>query len=91
MAKTEILEKVRKFKELQVFIRQLEDEAEGLKDIITAEMLQQQTDTLYVDVFTVKYTAYQSSRLDTTALKKELPDVAQRFTRTSEARRFSVV
>jgi len=91
MARIEMLERVRKFKELQMFIRQLEDEAEEIKATITAEMEYQQLDTLYVDVFTVKYTSYQSSRVDTTALKKELPDVAEQYTKISVARRFSVV
>ena len=90
MSANEMLEKVRQFKELQVFIKQLEEEAEGLKSTITAHMDAQQTDTIMVDVFTVKYTAYTSSRIDTTAIKKELPDVAARYTKTTEARRFSV-
>ena len=38
MSANEILEKVRQFKELQVFIKQLEEEVEGLKATITAEM-----------------------------------------------------
>lgn len=35
------------------------------------------------------YKAVTSSRLDTTALKKELPDIAARFTRSSSAMRFT--
>ena len=78
------------YKELQVFIKQLEDEAEGLKATITAEMDARQTDNLTVDVFTVKWTAYTSSRVDTSAIKRELPDIAARYTKTTEARRFSI-
>jgi len=91
MSSIEMLDRVKQFKELQVFIKQLEEEAEGLKAAITAEMDVKQTDSLTVDVFTVKWTSYQSSRVDTTTLKKELPDIAARYTKTTEARRFAIV
>jgi predicted phage-related endonuclease len=86
----EISTKIREFKELQIFIKQLEEEADGLKAGIIAKMEAQQTDTLQTDLFTVKYTAYTSSRVDTTSLRKELPEIAARYTTTTEARRFSV-
>ena len=79
MSIIDLTAKVREFKELQIFIKQMEEEAEAAKAVITAEMAARQTDTLNVDVFTVKYTAYLSSRVDTTALKKDLPDVAARY------------
>jgi predicted phage-related endonuclease len=91
MANTELLENVRQFKELQGFITALQEEAEGYKQAIIEEMTSQQTDTLQIDVFTVKYTAYQSSRVDTTSLKKELPEIAERYTKTTESRRFAIV
>jgi len=90
MSQNEIISIVREYKELQIFIKQLEEEADGLKAAITAEMDARQTDSLIVDVFTVRYTTYTSNRVDTTALKKELPDVAARYTKATEARRFSV-
>ncbi len=34
------------------------------------------------------YKAVTSSRVDTTALKKDMPDVAARYTKTTETRRF---
>lgn len=90
MSQNEITAKIREYKELQIFIRQLADEAEAIKATITAEMETRQTDTMYTDIFTVKYTNYTSNRIDTTALKKELPDMAARYTKTTEARRFQV-
>ena len=90
MPNNELATKVKSFKEIQNFIKQLEEEAEGLKAEITAHMAEQESDTMHVDMFTVKYTAYTSSRVDTTALKKELPEIAARYTKTTEARRFQV-
>ena len=90
MTQVEITQKARQFRELQIFIKQLEEEAEALKADMIGELQAQGVDTLQADVFTIKLTAYKSSRVDTTALKTELPDIAARFTRTSEAYRFQV-
>lgn len=91
MSRTELLEKIRQYKELTIFIKELSEESDSIKSEITAQMDADNTDTMTVDIFTVKWTAYQSSRVDTTALKKELPQIAERFTKTSEARRFAIV
>ncbi|MDR1002071.1 MAG: hypothetical protein LBL82_02215 [Oscillospiraceae bacterium] len=40
--------------------------------------------------YKIRWTAYTSNRVDTTALKKELPDIAARYTKTTESRRFTV-
>jgi len=90
MSNKDISTKAKEYKELQQFIKQLEEEADGIKAAIIAEMEAQQTDTMQTDMFTIRYTAYKSSRVDTTALKKELPDVAARYTKTTECRRFQV-
>ena len=90
MSNVEIATKIKEYKELQVFIKQLEDEAEAAKAAIIAEMEAQNTDSIQTDLFTVRYTSYKSDRVDTSALKKELPEVAARYTKTTEARRFSV-
>lgn len=90
MSTFEITNKAREYREIQAMIKQLEDEAEALKAAITAQMDAQNTDTVQADIFTIKWTVYSSSRVDTAALKKELPDVAARYTKTTEARRFQV-
>ena len=90
MSSIEISAKIREYKELQTFIQQLQEEADAAKAVLIAEMEAQSTDTITADIFTVRYTSYTSSRVDTTALKKELPDIAARYTKTTEARRFSV-
>jgi predicted phage-related endonuclease len=90
MSTIEISTRAKEYKELQQFIKQLEDEAETIKAAIIAEMEAQQTDSITTDLFTVKYTTYTSNRVDTTALKNELPDIAARYTKTTEARRFQI-
>ena len=40
--------------------------------------------------YKITWKAVTSSRIDTTALRKALPDVAERFTRETTTRRFCV-
>jgi len=91
MTTIEITNKAKEYREIQAMIKELEAEAEALKAAITAEMDARDTNTLQADIFTIKWTAYTSSRVDTVSLKRELPDLAARFTRTTEARRFQVI
>ena len=90
MSTLEITGKALEWRKLQTMIRELEAQAEAIKAAITAEMDARRTDTMQADIFTIRWTVYTSSRLDATALKRELPDVAARYTRTTEARRFQI-
>jgi predicted phage-related endonuclease len=90
MPVNEISSKAKEYKELQSFIKQLQDEADAIKASITAAMEAKGEDTIQTDLFTIRWTEYETSRLDGTALKKELPDVAARYTKTTTARRFQV-
>ena len=77
----ELLELKRMREELEVEIMALEatiKAAMGDEEILTA------------GAYKVTWTTFTSNRLDTTALKKALPDVAARFTKTTTSRRFSV-
>lgn len=62
---------------------------DGLKDELKAIMQERNTDTLTGTEHKASYKAVVSSRIDTTAIKKELPEVAAKYTRTTEARRFT--
>jgi len=90
MTTIEISTKAKEYKELQNFIKQLQEEADAIKTAITAEMEAENTDTVATDLFTIRWTEYQSARVDTTALKKELPDIAARYTKTTTVKRFQV-
>ena len=90
MTSTGIIRIARDYREAQVFIKQLEEEADTLKQQLIAEMAAQGADTMQADVLTVRWTPGTSSRLDAMALRSALPDVAARFTKTMEVRWFSV-
>lgn len=79
-------------KELAEYIRmgeQIAATVDGLKDQLKQIMQEQNTDTLTGAEHKATYRAVTSSRVDTTALKKDLPDVAARYTKTTETRRFT--
>lgn len=78
-------------KELAEYIRMGEQVAatvDGLKDQLKQIMQEQNTDTLTGTEHKAAYKGVTSSRIDTTALKRELPEVAAQYTRVTETRRF---
>lgn len=90
MDKKELISKVRELKELRQMADELAGEITSIEDELKAEMTAQGTEEMTVDVFKVRWTTVKSSRLDTTALKKELPEIAERYTKTTESRRFTI-
>lgn len=90
MNKTELAQKIHQIKELQRMSEELTAELETLKDEVKQTMTEQNTDTLVIDCYKVTWKSVTTNRIDTTALKRELPEVAERFTKTTESRRFTV-
>lgn len=88
MSTNELEMKVRELRQLQSLIEEAEAEAEAIKDAIKAYM--GDSEELRAGEYKITWRAVKSSRIDTTALRKALPDVAQAFTRETTARRFCV-
>ena len=88
MSMNEIESKCRELRELQRLIEEAQAEAEAIKDAIKAHM--GDSETLCAGEYKVTFKAVTSSRIDTTALKKALPEVAQAFTKQTTSRRFIV-
>lgn len=88
MSMNEMDSKIKELRELRRMADELQAEIDGLTDSIKAEMTARDTDTLTGNDWKVTWKMVTSSRLDTTALKKALPDLAQQFTKTSTSRRF---
>ena len=88
MSIKEIESKARELRQLLALIEEAQAEAEGIKDELKAAM--GDNDTMQAGEYKITYKAVTSSRIDTTALKKALPDVAQAFTKESTTRRFCV-
>ena len=67
---------------------ELDAEITALEDSIKAAMGEEEL--LTAGAYKVSWKTFTSSRVDTTALKKALPDIAAQFTKQTTARRFSI-
>ena len=78
-------------KELAQYLRMQEEiteTVEGLKDQIKAYMKENGLETLASDEHKATYKAVSSSRIDTTALKRENPAIAEQYGKTIISNRF---
>lgn len=82
--------KIKELRELRRMADELAVEMEGITDSIKRHMDAEGVDTLNGTDWKVTYKAVTSSRLDTTALKKALPNLTAQFTKTTTARRFCI-
>ena len=90
MSTSEIGSKVAELRELRRMADELAGEIESITDSIKAHMDAEGVDTISGTDWKVTYKAVTSSRIDTSALKKALPDVVERFSKTTTARRFCI-
>ena len=88
MSINEMEAKARELRQLQNLIEEAQAEAEALKDAIKAAM--GDSESIQAGEYKITWKAVTSSRIDTSALKKALPDVADRFTKETTVRRFTV-
>ncbi|OUO35399.1 hypothetical protein [Flavonifractor sp. An306] len=88
MSTHELESKIRELRQLQALIEEATAEAEAIKDTIKAAM--GDAEELRAGEYKITWKAVNASRIDTTALRKALPDVAERFTRITTTRRFCV-
>ena len=84
MSINELEAKARELRQLQALIDEAQAEAEALKDAIGDQ------DSIQAGEYRITWKAVTSSRIGTTALRKALPDVAERFTKETTTRRFCV-
>lgn len=88
MSINEIESKVRELRQLQALVEEAQAEAENIKDAIKAHM--GDSEELRAGEYKVTWKAVTASRLDSKALKAALPEVVERFTKTTTTRRFCV-
>ena len=89
MSTHEVETTIRELRQLQSLIAEAEAEAEALRDALKAHMGER--GEFRVGEYRISWRPVTSSRLDTAALKKALPEVAERFTKQTTTRRFCIV
>lgn len=81
---------IHELRELRRMADELAAAIDTIQDAIKAEMTAAGVDVLTGSNWKAVWKPITTSRIDTAALKKALPDLAAQFTKTSTVRRFSV-
>lgn len=90
MSTNELTSKIRELKELKAMAEEIAAEITTIEDAIKAEMTARETEEMMIDVYKIRWTRVKSNRFDSTAFRKAMPELAEKFTRTTETRRFSI-
>ncbi len=88
MSIKDIESKAKELQELKRMREELDTEIAALEDQIKAQMGDQEQ--LIAGAFKISWKQITSSRLDSAALKRALPEIAARFMKQTTARRFTV-
>lgn len=70
--------------------QRLSAETKAIQNEIKAHMTESDTDTITAGAFKVTWKAVISTRIDTTALRKDLPEIWHEYGKTTTTRRFNV-
>lgn len=90
MATNELISKLTELTELRKMADDLNAEIEVIQNEIKAHMTAEGADTITAGMFKITWKNVTSTRIDTAALRKDLPEVWQEYGKTSTTRRFSV-
>ncbi len=90
MSNQKIIATLTELQELKRMREELDAEIGALEDDVKVHMAATGAEVLTAGPFRVTWKAVTSSRLDTAAIKKELPEIAERFTKRVTAMRFTV-
>lgn len=90
MTEKMIENRVKKLQELEAQIKTLEAAADAVREEIKADMSVKGLDELKTRNYTIRWREVISSRIDSKALKAELPAVYGRFCKATTCRRFVV-
>ena len=79
---------IKELMELKRMKEELEAEIAAAEDAIKAVMGDEEL--LTAGAYKVSWKTFTSSRVDTTALKKAMPEIAEQFTKQTKSRRFAI-
>ena len=90
MSINELENRIAKMQEWENLAAEAQAEAEAIRDSIKAEMLERNTEELQAGRFIIRWTSILTSRFDSTAFKKAMPDVYKAFLKQSASKRFTI-
>ena len=90
MSRNELITKIEALQEWEAIMEEAKAEAEALRDEIKTEMLNRNIEELEAGQYIIRWTSVLSQRFDSTAFKKEMPDLYKDFIKQTASRRFSI-
>lgn len=90
MTERMIENRVKKLKNIEAQMKELETRAEELKAEIKADLEEKGVDELKTKNFIIRWKEIISNRIDSKALKAAFPDVYSQFVKPTSSRRFTV-
>ena len=90
MSINELEIRIEKMQEWEALAAEAAAEADAIRDAIKAEMIDRNTEELQAGRFIIRWTSILTSRFDSTAFKKAMPDVYKAFLKQSASKRFTV-
>ena len=90
MSKNEMLTKIEMLNHYEARAAEFKKQADAIRDDIQAEMLSQNTETLIVDRYIVRWVDVLSQRFDSTSFKRVCPDLYRAYVKQVASRRFSI-
>ena len=90
MSIMELESKCRKLQELKDFETEVKAEIATLENEIKAHMQERDTEELTAGQYIIRWPVVLTSRFDTTAFKRALPDIYKAYTKQTISRRFTI-
>lgn len=90
MSNVEIVSKINELQELKRMSEELSAMIETISDEIKQHMASTNTETLVAGGYKVSFKTIASSRFDSSAFKKAMPDIAAQYTKQTITRRLTI-
>ena len=90
MSERMLLNRIKKYKDLEARKAAIEEQMEALKADLLADMQEKGLEEQRAGNWVIRWTRVFTNRLDSKALRAAVPDLAARFIRQTTTRRFTV-
>jgi len=90
MTELEMIKTIEELREWEELLEAAKTEVEARKDALKGKLLLDNTEEQTAGRYIVRFTSVLSNRFDTTAFKRNHPDLYKAYTKQSESRRFTV-
>ena len=90
MSRNELIAKIEALNEWEQLMEEAKAQAEAIKESLKDELLERNVEELEAGSYIIRYKTVSTSRFDSTAFKKVMPDVYKSFIKQTASRRFSI-